>query len=148
MQQKTNHVWEGYAFVLCYNTDLGQDDPDVIKLLQSGKTGEELYKSMRGMALYEEALTDLWDHVNKIAANKKFATVNVTMEHSANSDHEARVHFHVFIGPDLRNGIGFGWNPVLTQLKCQEVRWRESQPHVKASKPQKKSWAQIYQAVA
>ena len=140
--------WQGYGFVLSYNTDLGQEDPDVIKLVQSGKTGQDFLKAMRSMTLYNEAFTDLWEHANKIAASKNFGTVNVAMEHSTNGDHEARVHFHVFIGPDLRGGVGFGWAPVLAEVKSEELRWRGILPNVKPSRPQKKSWNLIYQTVA
>ena len=48
-------TWSGYGFVLSWNTDLGQDDPDVIKLVQSGKVGEDLFRSMRSLTLYQEA---------------------------------------------------------------------------------------------
>ena len=138
--------WTGYAFTLSYNTDLGTGDPDVIKLVQSGKTGENLYKGMRGMAIYSEAFADLWEHSNKLARSKRFATVNVGMEHSMHGDWDGRVHFHVFVGPDLRSGIGFAWNPELKTVKADEVMWRGNRPNVKASRPQKKSWNQIYQA--
>ena len=138
--------WTGYAFTLSYNTDLGTGDPDVIKLVQSGKTGESLYKGMRGMAIYSEAFADLWEHANKLARSKRFVTVNVAMEHSMHGDWDGRVHFHVFIGPDLRSGIGFAWNPELKTVKGDEVTWRGNRPNVKASRPQKKSWNQIYQA--
>ena len=70
------------------------------------------------------------------------------MEHSCHGDHEARVHFHVFIGPDLRAGVGYGWNPELTEIYSAEISWRNISPNVKATKPQKKSWSQIYNAVA
>ena len=139
--------FQGCGFCLSYNTDLGQEDPDVIKLLQSGKTGEDLFKCMRGMTIYQEAFTDLWELANNVARSKRFGTVNVGMEHSSHGDHEARVHFHVFIGPDVRSGVGFGWNPILTELDSSEVRWNGISPHVKASRPQKKSWNQIYQAI-
>lgn len=39
--KRGSQLWIGYAFVLSYNTDLGQEDPDVIKLLQSGKSSED-----------------------------------------------------------------------------------------------------------
>ena len=138
--------WTGYAFTLSYNTDLGTGDPDVIKLVQSGKTGESLYKGMRGMAIYSDAFADLWEHANKLARTKRFVTVNVSMEHSMNADWGGRVHFHVFVGPDLSSGIGFAWYPELKTVKCDEVMWRGKRPNVKASRPQKKSWNQIYQA--
>ena len=138
--------WTGYGFTLCYNTDLGSGDPDVIKLVQSGKTGESLYKGMRGMAIYSDAFADLWEHANKLARSKRFETVNIGMEHSMNGDWDGRVHFHVFIGPDLRSGIGFAWNPELKTVKGDEVVWRSIRPNVKASRPQKKSWNAIYQA--
>ena len=141
-------TWSGYGFVLSWNTDLGQDDPDVIKLLQSGKVGEDLFRSMKGLTLYQEAFTDLWEHANQVAMRKKLGTVNIGMEHSPNGDHEARVHFHGFLGPDLRSGVGFGWNPVLSEITSEEVKWRGIYPNIKPTRPQKKSWTQIYQAVA
>ena len=151
--QKKKHdcktiTWTGYGFVLSYNTDLGQEDPDVIKTVHSGKVGEELLKAMRGLEIYQEAFTDLWDHANALGTSKRLPTVNVGMEHSTHGDHEARVHFHVFVGPDIRGGVGFGWTPVLVELTNQEVMWRGIAPNVKPTKPQKKSGNQIYQAVA
>ena len=137
----------GYAFTLSFNTDLGHDCPDVIKLVQSGKSGEELYKGMRSIPIYEEAFSDLWEHANKVARNKNFITVNIGMEHSSHGDFEARVHFHVFIGPDLRSGTGFGWNPVLVDLTSEEVEWNGIKPNVKCTRPQKKSFNLIYQAM-
>ena len=59
---------------------------------------------------------------------------------------DSRVHFHVFVGPDLRNGIGFEWNPELKTVKGDEVIWRGNYPNVTASRPQRKSWNEIYQA--
>ena len=138
--------WTGYGFTLSYNTDLGSGDPDVIKLVQSGKTGESLYKGMRGMAIYSDAFADLWEHANKLARSKRFATVNVAMEHSMNGDWDGRVHFHVFIGPDLRSGIGFAWNPELKTVRGDELIWQGQRPNVRCSRPQKKSWNQIFQA--
>ena len=35
-----------YTFMLSYNIDLGTGDPDVIKLVQSGKTEESFCKGM------------------------------------------------------------------------------------------------------
>ena len=138
--------WTGYAFSLCYNTDLGTNDPDVIKLIQSGKKGESLYKGMRGMVIYSDAFADLWEHSNKFARSKHFPTVNIGMEHSMHGNWDDRVHFHVFVGPDLRSGIGFAWNPELKTITADEVVWQGIHPNVKASRPQKKSWNQIYQA--
>ena len=144
--KKSAPEWTGYAFTLTYNTDLGTGDPDVIKLIQSGKTGESLYKAMRGMAIYSDAFADLWESSNKLARSLKFSTVNVAMEHSMKGDWDGRVHFHVFVGPDLRNGVGFAWSPELKTIKGTDVIWQDIRPNVKVSKPQKKSWNQIYQA--
>ena len=103
---------------------------------------------MRSLTLYQEAFTDLWEHANQVAMRKKLGTVNVGLEHSAHGDHEARVHFHAFVGPDLRSGVGFGWNPVPVEITSEEVKWKGIYPNIKPTRPQKKSWNQIYQAVA
>ena len=54
----------------------------------------------------------------------------------------------MFIGPDLRGGVGFTETPVLTEIKNNEITWNGICPNVKPTKPQKRSWNQIYQAVA
>ena len=146
--KRKTQQWSGYGFVLSYNTSLGQEDPDVIKLVQSGKTGEDLLKSMKALSVYRDAFTDLWEYANQLAESKKLPTVNIGMEHSSHGDHEARVHFHVFIGPDLRGGVGFGEASVLKEVHADEIRWKGIRPNVKPTRPQKKSWNQIYQAVA
>ena len=141
-----NMEFQGYAFTLTYNTDLGCGEADVIKLIQCGKTGESLYKGLRQMPIYSDAFGELWDHANKLARSKKFKTVNISMEHSMNGDWDGRVHFHVFLGPDLRSGIGFAWNPELKTVKSDELVWKGKKPNVKCTRPQKRSWNQIFQA--
>ena len=91
------------------------------------------------MAIYSHAFADLWEDANKLARSKRFVTVNVAMEHSMNGDWDGRVHFHVFVGPDLRSGIGFAWNPELKTVKGDELIWQGQRPNVKCSRPQKKS---------
>ena len=89
---------------------------------------------------------DLREHANKPARSLQFSTINVAVEHSMNGDWDGRVHFHVFLGPDLRSGIGFAWNPELKTVKSDELVWQGKNPNVKCSRPQKKSWNQIFQA--
>ena len=92
----------------------------VFTLLHSGKTGGDLFKTRRGKTLYQDAFTNAWKHSNKIAADNTFGTVKPSMEHSTHGDHEARVDFHVFIGPDLRADVGSGWNTIVPGLTVQE----------------------------
>ena len=89
---------------------------------------------------------DLREHANKPARSLQFSTVNVAMEHSMNGDWDGRVHFHVFVWPNLRSGIEFAWSPELRAMKGEDVIWRGIRPNVKVSRTQKKSWNQIYQA--
>ena len=63
-------VWSGYAFTLTYNTDLGLEDADVIKLFQSGKAGEDLYNEIKHLPIYTEAVDSLWEHATTLARSK------------------------------------------------------------------------------
>ena len=147
-KQKERKQHKGYGFTLSYNTSLGFDHPDVIKVVQSGKVGEALYKALRAIPVFQEAFSELWEFANKLAMKHKLPTVNVAMEHSQHGDHEARVHFHVFLGLELRGGVGFGRVPFVIEIDELEFRWRGITPHVKPSMPQRKSWNVIYQALA
>ena len=138
----------GYGFVGTYNTSLGQDDPEVIKIVQSGATGPILRAEMRRLAVYVDAFESLWLFATTLANKYHFATVNVTLEHSEHGDHHARVHFHFFIGIDLSGGMGFVQTPTLRTIPYHEFQWQGIRPHISPTITNRKSWGAIYQAVA
>ena len=146
--EKEDPVWTGYGFVLSYNTKLGQNDPDIIKMVQSGLVGPCLHACMKTQPIYKEAFEDLWTFAVALGDQYKLRTVNVAMEHSDKGDHPARVHFHVFIGLDLQHGIGFAKNPFMVSIPRADFVWRGISPHVKCTNTQRKQWGAIYQAVA
>ena len=132
------------GFILSYNTPLvARDHPEVIKIIQSGKTGAELRRSLKKVQLFQDAFDDLWGFANEVAKRHKMETVNVCMEHSEDGDHEARVHFHVFMGLDVHGGVGFEAHPSLRVVHHNEFLWRQIAPHVKPTIVQRKSWSQI-----
>ena len=138
----------GYGFVVTLNTSLGQDDPDVIKIVQSGATGVTLRQQLKRLPVYTDAFERLWIFANNLATKYHFSTVNVTLEHSEHGDHQARVHFHFFIGIDLSSGMGFVQTPALRKIRYEEFEWNGIQPRVSPTITNRKSWGAIYQAVA
>ena len=138
----------GYGFVVTYNTSLGQDDPEVIKIVQSGVTGAALRQQLKRLQVYTEAFERLWLFANALANKYHLATVNVTLEHSEHGDHKARVHFHIFIGIDLSGGMGFVQTPALRTITYDQFQWQGIRPNVSATMTNRKSWGAIYQAVA
>ena len=138
----------GYGYVVTYNTKLGQDDPEVIKAVQSGATGHALRQALSRLPVYHEAFEDLWVFANTLADSKKFGTVSVALEHSPNGDHKARVHFHIFIGIDLSKGLGFAQTPKMRSIPSNEFKWRGLLATVSPTMTTRKGWSAIYQAVA
>ena len=143
MSQKT-----GYGSVGTYSTSLGQDDPEVIKIVQSGATGAILRHKMRRLAVYADAFEGLWVFANTLANKYHFATVNVTLGHSDHGDHQARVHVHFFIGIDLSGGMGFVQTPTLRTIPYDQFQWQGIRPHISPTITNRKSWGAIYHAVA
>ena len=47
-----NEVVSGYGVSLCFNTDLGQDDMHVIRLVQDGLSGESLKSALKQVGCY------------------------------------------------------------------------------------------------
>ena len=137
----------GYGFVATYNTDLGLDDSEVIKAVQSGATGDALRKALRLLPVYHEAFESLWMFTSTLAANYQFSTVNVSLEHSENGDHKARVHFHTFMGIDLSKGLGFAQRPQMRTCKVSDFVWKGIRPHISPTYTNRKSWSAVYQAV-
>ena len=140
--------WGGYGFVVTYNTKLGQDDPAVIKVVQSGLKGAELRKQLKQIPVYHEAFEDLWVLTNTLANRLHFDTVNVTLEHSEHGDHPARVHFHTFIGLDLSKGNSFAVVPSLRFVPTRDFQWRDCFTHISPTITARKGFTAVYQAVA
>ena len=138
----------GYGFVITYNSTLGQDNPEVIKAVQSGVKGCALRQKLKKLPVYTEAFEDLWLFTNAFAAQYHFDTVNVTLEHSEHGDHDARVHFHTFIGIDLSGGMGFVQTPAQRTIPAKEFEWHGIRPHVSPTMTNRKTWGAIYNAVA
>ena len=103
------------------------------------KLGAEVIRRIKSLQVYREAFTDLWEHVNALAVRKRLDTVNLGTEHSTHGDHEARVRSRGFIGPGLRSGVRFGWNPALSEITTEDVVWRGIVPNINVIKPQKRS---------
>ena len=138
----------GYGYVLTYNTKLGQDNEEVVKIIHTGATGEILRSKLKVLKVYQDAFEELWIFVNNLAEKYSFATVNVALEHSEHGDHKARVHFHVFIGIDLSGGPGFAQFPHVRNISLRELEWGDLRPHVSPTMTTRKTWTAIYQAVA
>ena len=125
----------GYGFMVILSTSLGQDDPEVIKIVQSGATGATLRHQLKRLQIYTDASERLWNFANTLASKYHFATVNVTLEHSEHRDHKARVHFHFFIGIDLSGGTGFVQTPTLRTISYDEFEWHGIRPRVSPTMP-------------
>ena len=133
---------------MTYNTSLGQNDPDVIKIIQSGVKDFELRKQLMKIAVFKTAFESLWVFANQLAAKYHLETVNVALEHSEHGDHKARVHFHFFMGLDLSKGVSFSMVPGVRMIPKSEFDWGSLVPDVSATNTSRKSWQAIYNAVA
>ncbi len=71
------------------------------------------------------------------------------MEHSANAVHPARVHLHVFVGVDIKGGVGFMGVPRSAPVRKVDLRWEgASVPLVKLATVRRLSPNAIFHAVA
>jgi hypothetical protein len=126
---------------------VGQDHPEVIKLVQSGKTGSHLRLAMRQLSVYQDSFEALWDFATQLSRECGLPTVNVTMEHSEHGDHPARVHFHVFLGTDLKGGFGLTTQPQPYTVARESSRTHDDWLGVSAEVSRTRLGSTIFQAV-
>jgi hypothetical protein len=98
--------------------------------------------------VYKDSFEDLWEFATQLSGECGLPTVNVTMEHSEHGDHPARVHFHVFLGIELKGGVGFTTQPQVVHIRNSRFIWNRISPNVKPTITQRKSWGTIFTAVA
>ena len=125
-----NCVFTGYGFSLCYNTQLGQNDAQVIRLLQSGVKGQELRKAMGDMPLYRDALDEAWTHFESLGRSLGCPLVAVGIEHSEHGKHPGRVHYHVTMNIDVRGGL-LGRADKEVAVSKSVFEWGGLTPHVR-----------------
>ena len=141
-----NYVVHGYGVSLCYNTMLGQNDPQVIKLMQTGVNGEALRKAMGDMPLYREALADAWDYFVGLGRSCGLPVVAVGIEHSEHGDQPGRVHFHVNMNIDVRGGI-LTKSPKEVAVSKSVFEWQGLTPHIRAVQVRRTTSSAITAAV-
>ena len=139
--------WNGFGFVLTYNTDIGHDDPEVIKTVQSGKKGKALTDALAKLEIFVNTFDHFWEFINGVALKHKLLTINCCLEHSENGDHAARVHLHACIGLDIRGGVHFADQINPKCISQKELRWKGIGPNVKPTRVMGKSQKMLFTAL-
>ena len=117
----------GYGVSLCLNTSLGQDDVQVIRILQSGLSGQELLTALAEVACYSEFMDACWAYFELLGKENGFPLVACGLEHSANGSHPARVHVHVYMGIEVR-GAFFPNNAAMGSIALEKLIWHGIKP--------------------
>lgn len=141
-----NYVVHGYGFSLCYNTTLGQNDTQVIKLLQTKIKGEALRKAMSEMPLYRDALARAWDHFEPLGRSLGLPLVAVGLEHSEHATHPGRAHFHVTMNIDIQGGLN-GRTVREVAVSKSVFEWQGMPPHIRALQVRRTTSSAISSAV-
>ena len=98
--------------------------------------------------VYDETFGELWVFASTVANKHHFQPVKVTLEHSKDGDHEARVRFHIFICADIKERERFHEDPESENDFFQPVQVVGLLPNVSPTMTRGKNWGAIYQAVA
>lgn len=141
-EQTSSKFALGYGVALCFNLDFGQDDVDVLKLLQEGLQQDELRQSLRELPAYSDFFARFWCHFEDLGPKLKLPLVACSMEHSENGDHPARVHLHAYMGIDVRGGI-YGKAPQEVKVRLDALTFEGWKPHVHVTTSARKRGAMI-----
>lgn len=93
-----------FGYLATYNTQLGLKDPMVVNWVNEGRCGQELRDLLSHHPPLLEAFASFVAFHERVAEQCGFKTVCVSMEHSSASPNPARVHFHAYVGTDVRGG--------------------------------------------
>ena len=137
----------GYGVSLCFNTSLGQDDVQVIRILQSGLSGKELRAALTEVACYSKFLDACWAYFEVLGKENGFPLVACGLEHSENGSHPARVHVHVYMGMEVR-GVFFANNHAMGRMPLEKLNWNGMKPgFARPTLVARRTHAQIHKAV-
>ena len=140
-------TWRGYGFSLVFNTPLGQDDVQVIRLLQDGLSGHELRKALADVPCYAKFMDKCWNYFESLGKENGFPLVACGLEHSENGSHPARVHVHVYMGMEVR-GAFFANNAAMGSISHEKLLWAGLEPgFVRPTIVLRRAHAQIHKAV-
>ena len=117
----------GYGVSLCFNTSVGQDDVQVIRILQSGLSGQELRSALAEVDCYSKFIDDCWAYFSVLGKENGFPLVACGMEHSVNGSHPARVHVHVYMGMEIR-GASFAKQFPMVSIAIDKLIWNGLKP--------------------
>jgi hypothetical protein len=138
-----------HGYLATYNTDLGLRDPTVLQWVQQGLRGDDLAAKLQDHDLLKEAFRR-FAHFHQVLAEKVgFRSWAVAMEHSANGDHPARVHMHVYAGVSVVGGHLFMGYPKPKLIDKDTLLWEGcAAPFVKFTVIRRPSPATILNGVA
>lgn len=112
-----------YGYLATYNTNLGLRDPEILQWVQQGLRGQELADKLKERELLKDAFQSFADFHKAAAEKHGFKAWAVAMEHSANAEHPARVHLHVYAGVDIRGGHVFMGMPKPRPVSKEALQW-------------------------
>ena len=75
-------VVSGYGVSLCFNTDLGQDDMNVIRLVQDGLSGDALRAALKQVRCYAPFFDRCWKHFQRVGLEYGFPLSACGLEQS------------------------------------------------------------------
>ena len=137
----------GYGVSLCFNTSLGQDDVEVIRILQTGLVGQELRTALAEVACYSKFIDACWAYFEPLGKEIGLPLVACGMEHSENGSHPARVHVHVFMGMEVR-GSFFDNNQAMISFPEADLIWNGLKPGwTRPTLVSRKTHTQIHKAI-
>ena len=138
----------GWGYLVTYNTQIGLQDPQVMKWVQEGHRGDVLRSKLKSHTLYRACFDRFWAFQKEQAAKMGFETVCVSMEHSENAANPSRVHLHAYAGVSIRGGVGWMKSPRTCPIYCMDLAWEGCRPHLKPTITRRKSDVVIFNAVA
>lgn len=112
-----------YGYMATYNTSLGLQDPEIMQWVQQGLSGQELAEKLKGRDLLKSAFARFVTFQKALAEKHHFKTWAVALEHSANAQHPARVHLHVYAGVDIRGGHVLMGMPLARPVSKASLDW-------------------------
>ena len=130
----TGKTVSGYGFLLTYQLDAGQGDPQVDRLVQQGLSDLELCKQFSTLPCYTEVFEQGWVFACELAESLAFPIVNVSLERSENSPDHWRTHLHMAISLNPRTLNG-SERPALRTRPISRLIWDGRHPHVNACCP-------------
>ena len=135
------------GIALTYNTDAGLLEPETMAAVQAMSSAQDFIEFAKNNPFHKVLFERFWDFIDKLGKTYRWATVGACMELSENAKQVGRIHFHAYMGSDIKGGPASMTRITRNEVASKDLVWNGLKPCHTVTKTQRTRPLTIFNAV-